>query len=173
MFKWVAPLDLAGADRDVRAARWCLSWDAAFQVDQRVRFAFGEVGEVGRSDAGDADWADRREPPRLPTVGQLRGGEWDEKRRLSSFRELNCRRLGLGGRGRRARGLFDVGVTRRATDYDERDYCRGGSATSSRSYGFRASTCTDDLALRDPSALIAWMKQTAVGRLRLLLAVCR
>jgi hypothetical protein len=75
MLEWVAPFDLPGANGDVRPTRWCLSRDAAFQVEQGVRFAFGEVGEVGRADAGDADWADRREPSRLPTMGQPWGSE--------------------------------------------------------------------------------------------------
>jgi hypothetical protein len=130
MLEWVAPLDLAAANGDVRSARWCLSGDAAFQIEQRVRFAFGEVGEVGRSDAGDAEWADRLEPRRLPTEGLLRASEWDERRGPSSFRELNCRRLRLSGRLRRARGLFDARSTRRATSDDKSDYCRGQSASS-------------------------------------------
>ena len=44
------------------AARWCLPGDPAFQVEQRLRFGVGKVGKVGRSDAGDAKWANGLKP---------------------------------------------------------------------------------------------------------------
>ncbi len=118
MLERVTPLGVARANGDVCAARWCAPRQAALQVEERIRITFGEVRDVGRSDAGHENWADVPQTWRLATVAQLRTSQLNEWRGNARLRERRARQIALRPR-RRVRSLFWTSVASRAASNHE------------------------------------------------------